>query len=231
VIVWDFDGTLARRHGGTSFAACMVETLDAHEPGHAVTVDRVRPFLRSGFPWHSPAIAHCELETPDMWWGRVEPLLARAYEGVGYPADRAGELGALARRNYVDTRYWELFEDTIPVLAALSERGWRHLVLSNHVPELDAIVAQLGLAPLLDAVVNSALTGYEKPHPEAFAIARRAAGEPSEIWMVGDNPKADVEGARAAGIPAILARSEAARELVEHHAATLHGVEAIVTGA
>ena len=175
VIVWDFDGTLARRRGGTSFGACMVETLDAHEPGHGVTVDRVRPFLRSGFPWHSSEIAHTELETPDLWWGRVEPLLARAYEAVGYPSDRAGELGALARRQYVDAVCWELFEDTVPALRALSERGWRHLVLSNHVPELEAIVTHLGLAPLLEAVVNSAMTGYEKPHPEAFAIARRAA--------------------------------------------------------
>lgn len=104
-------------------------------------------------------------------------------------------------------------------------------MLSNHVPELDAIVAQLGLAPLLDAVVNSAVTGYEKPQPDAFAIARRAAGDPSEIWMVGDNPKADVEGARAAGIPAILVRSEAASSTVEHYAPGLHHVQAIVTGA
>jgi putative hydrolase of the HAD superfamily len=55
-----------------------------------------------------------------------------------------------------------------------------------------------------DALVAAARTGYEKPHPEAYAAGRAAAGDPDELWMVGDNPVADVAGAEAANIPAIL---------------------------
>jgi putative hydrolase of the HAD superfamily len=59
----------------------------------------------------------------------------------------------------------------------------------------------------IDAVFTSARTGFEKPHPEAFRIALRACGEPEMAWMVGDNPVADVAGAEAIGLPAILART------------------------
>ena len=51
---------------------------------------------------------------------------------------------------------------------------------------------------------------HEKPHREAFALGRHAAGNPSELWMVGDNPVADVAGAKAAGIPSILVRRDGA---------------------
>jgi putative hydrolase of the HAD superfamily len=232
VILWDFDGTLARRAGGTSFGACMVETLDEHEPGHGVDIAVVRPFIRSGFPWHAPKVAHPHLSTTARWWEHVEPLLVRGFEGVGFTSDRARTLGKLARERYVDIRHWKVFDDTISTLSTLRGLGWRHVILSNHVPELPAIVRDLGLASFFEASINSAETGYEKPHPEAFAIARRAAGEPSTLWMVGDNPIADVAGAEAAGIPAILVRVEPdPQRPVERHAPTLSGVVQIVAQA
>jgi FMN phosphatase YigB (HAD superfamily) len=82
--------------------------------------------------------------------------------------------------------------------------GWRHAILSNHVPELPSMVSGLGLSHLIDVVFTSAATGYEKPNPRAFEIALEACGWPSESWMVGDNPIADIAGAEAFGIPAVL---------------------------
>ena len=107
------------------------------------------------------------------------------------------ELAALARARYVDpTVGWRLFDDSLPALERLGEAGWRHVILSNHVPELGQLVSGLGLDRHIETVLCSAVTGYEKPHPEAFAAAVgvRRNGEP--VWMVGDNPVADVEGAR-----------------------------------
>jgi FMN phosphatase YigB (HAD superfamily) len=116
------------------------------------------------------------------------------------------------------------------VLSKLRERGWRHVVLSNHVPELGAIITHLGLDLLVEATVNSAQTGYEKPHPEAFALARRAAGDPATIWMVGDNTTADVAGAEAAGIPAILVRREGTdAQEATRRAPDLYRVEVFLT--
>jgi putative hydrolase of the HAD superfamily len=230
VILWDFDGTLAERPG--MWRGCMEEVLDEHEPGHQIASDMLRPFLRDGFPWHNPDTAHPELSDVEAWWGRVEPILSRGYEGVGYPTERARTLGRLARERYVDGQHWQLFEDTVPTLAALRDEGWRHVILSNHVPELGSIVTHLGLDGLVDATVNSAETGYEKPHPEAFAQARLAAGDPETIWMVGDNPRADVAGAEAVGIPAVLVRTDHdGNPEVTRHAKTLDGVGAFLIEA
>jgi len=57
-------------------------------------------------------------------------------------------------------------------------------------------------------VLSSATIGYEKPHPEAFRLALEAVGHPRQVWMIGDNPVADVGGAEAAGLRAILVRRE-----------------------
>jgi len=172
LVLWDFDGTLAERPG--MWRACLVETLDADEPGHTVFPDALIPFLRDGFPWHHPEDPHPDLCTPEAWWNAVGALLARAYEGVGIAPARAAELAALARTRYVDPAVgWRLFDDTIPALESLATRGWRHVVVSNHVPELPAIVEGLGLSRLVGQVFSSAVTGYEKPHPEAFEPALR----------------------------------------------------------
>lgn len=206
-MLWDFDGTLAERPG--MWRACLLEVLREHEPGVDADADAFIPSLRDGFPWHRPDVAHLDLCETEVWWTQVLPLLARAYEDVGVSPERAGELAALVRARYVDPSVgWRLFDDTVAALSLLSEAGWRHAVLSNHVPELEQIVAGLGLDVHVEAVLCSAATGYEKPHPEAFAAALRLQRDGEPVWMVGDNPEADVEGARRAGLPAILVHND-----------------------
>jgi putative hydrolase of the HAD superfamily len=208
-VLWDFDGTLAHREG--RWSACLIDALDEVLPGHGIERATVRPYLQDGLPWHRPKLAHPELADPDSWWTHVGGVLERACTAVGLDAEHAAEVARRFRVVYGDhTRTWALYDDALPSLEALRDAGWRHVILSNHVPELPALVDGLGVGPLVDAVVNSATTGYEKPHPEAFAAGRRAAGDPDELWMVGDNPVADVEGATAAGIPAILVRRDGA---------------------
>jgi putative hydrolase of the HAD superfamily len=203
-ILWDFDGTLAERPG--MWRACLCDVLEQHEPNHHVAPEALTPFLRDGFPWHTPDVSHPQLSDPDVWWEHAQSLLVRAFEGVGFGADRARELGRHARASYVDITKWRLFDDTVAVLSELKASGWRHVILSNHVPELAELVERVGLGGLIDEVVNSAVTGYEKPHPEAFSLGRAAGRDAHELWMIGDNPVADVAGAEAVGIPAILVR-------------------------
>jgi putative hydrolase of the HAD superfamily len=225
VVFWDFDGTLAHRPG--MWSACMVETLDEHEPGHAATLDVVRPLLQDGFPWHAPGTPHPELCDADAWWEHVGELLARAYERLGHSRERSVELARHARVRYVDAQVgWTVFDDSVPALERLRLRGWRHVLLSNHVPELPSLVRALGLDDWFDAVLTSAATGYEKPHPEMYALALRAAGAPDRAWMIGDNYDADVAGAEAVGIPAVLVRRDDAR--AERSVATLDELDRYV---
>jgi putative hydrolase of the HAD superfamily len=107
------------------------------------------------------------------------------------------------------TRAWSVFDDAIPALTRATDAGWRNVILSNHVPELPELVSRLGLGDHVERTFTSALTGYEKPNPDAFAIALRECRNPRVAWMVGDNPVADVHGAESVGIPAILVRTTA----------------------
>jgi FMN phosphatase YigB (HAD superfamily) len=206
LLIWDFDGTLAHRRGETGWSILLAEALDAEEPGHGHSAETFRPHLREGFPWHRPEVVHPELCEPQAWWASVCLLLARAYEAAGYAPTRALELADAARRLYIDpTVGWALFDDTLPALERLSEGGWTHAILSNHVPELWQIVAGLRLDGVVAGVSCSAETGYEKPHAAAFASVLDRF-RPSEAWMVGDNFVADVLGAEAVGIPGVLVR-------------------------
>jgi len=226
LLIWDFDGTLAHRRGEKGWSRLLEEVLDAEEPGHGHSAETFRSYLRDGFPWHRPDVAHVELcGNADGWWGGVNPLLAGAYEGVGYPPARALELAGAVRRLYVDPAGWSLFDDTLLALEQLRGQGWTHAILSNHVPELGAIVAGLGLDRLVAACSCSADTGYEKPHPLAYASVLDEL-EPDEAWMIGDNVVADVLGAEAVGIPAVLVRRPDPR--ASRFSATLAGVDAFL---
>lgn len=205
VVLWDFDGTLARLEQG--WTGALLRALDQLVPGHQVTREQLRPHLLDGFPWHHPERSHPHLKAPAAWWREVEGLLARAATAVGY-GSLAAELACRAHRLVVEPASYTVYPDALPALERLGACGWRHVVLSNHVPELADIVRGLGLAGYFEAIHTSALLGYEKPHAQAFAVAVEEAGHPGHVWMIGDNPIADIGGALAAGIPAILVRRE-----------------------
>ena len=130
-ILWDFDGTLACREG--MWSGALLGILQSEEPHLKISRDDIRPFIRSGFPWHSPDVYHPETADPDVWWENVNPLFESALLGLGIHPDRAPVLAAMVRREYCDPGEWSLFDDTLPTLELLSGTGWMHLVLSNHV--------------------------------------------------------------------------------------------------
>jgi putative hydrolase of the HAD superfamily len=205
VLIWDFDGTLGYRpaHWSGAIADALTEVLGPHEFSRAM----ISAEIHDGFPWHSPEVAHPLLADGDAWWRHLGRALAAAIGRLGVVSATADAAASRVRHHYTDPASWRLFPDTMPTLAALSDLGWRHVLLSNHVPELPEIVAGLGLSRHFPVIVNSAATGFEKPHPEAFRLALERAGWPRSVWMIGDNPVADVAGAVSAGLRAILVRT------------------------
>ena len=205
--MWDFDGTLAWREG--LWSGCVLEVLDECEPGHRGELDEIRARLSGGFPWHRHELGHPELAEADAWWDSLTPLIAGAIGACGVGERRARELCPAVRERFIDgTRVWRVFPDTRTALRTTADAGLRNVIVSNHVPELSALVVALGIDSLLEEVFSSALTGFEKPHAEAFLAALHHCGDPVDRWMVGDNPQADVAGAEALGIPAILVRTD-----------------------
>ena len=200
LMLWDFDGTLACRKG--MWTGALIEILQTEEPHLQPTRDDLRPYL--AYPWHSPDVPHPEIKDAETWWAQLLPFFECAFLSLGISAERATQLASLVRAQYCDLEKWDLFDDTFSTLNGFAFSGWTQAILSNHVPELASIVDGLGIASFFEHIYTSAETGYEKPHAEAFRIGLQALPNASQVWMVGDNPVADIRGAEDAGIPAIL---------------------------
>ena len=103
-----------------------------------------------------------------------------------------------------------LFPDVMDTLRWLKSRGFRLGSVTNRGyggPRFHEEMEELGLAELFETVVLSCDVGYMKPHPRIYerALADMAL-DPAATAMVGDNVRADVEGARALGMTTVWRR-------------------------
>ncbi|MGA8635339.1 MAG: HAD family hydrolase [Candidatus Dormiibacterota bacterium] len=106
--------------------------------------------------------------------------------------------------------------DAVPLLDSLRDRGIGVGLCSNapyRVQSLHGQLEFLGLESHLDAVTFSAEVGWRKPSPRIFQAAMRALGtEAACTVMVGDSEAADIAGAHAAGMRAVLVRRGGGRD-------------------
>jgi putative hydrolase of the HAD superfamily len=107
--------------------------------------------------------------------------------------------------HFGDPAHWSVYPDVVPVLDELGRRGTVLAVVSNWDSSLPRLLDRLELTPRFSAIVVSALAGVSKPSPRIFeeALARTGVAA-SEVLHVGDHPAEDYEGARAAGLSALL---------------------------
>jgi putative hydrolase of the HAD superfamily len=97
------------------------------------------------------------------------------------------------------------YPDVPPALERMRAAGRRLVVVSNWDVSLHDRLAETGIAKRVDGAVASAEIGAAKPASAIFSRALVLAGVPAaEALHVGDSPIEDVEGARAAGIEALL---------------------------
>lgn len=109
----------------------------------------------------------------------------------------------------------QVFDDVRPVLAALRGAGVRTAILTNGPSDGQRRkVKATGLEHDVDHIAIGEELGYSKPLPQAFHhVLERFALPPGEALMVGDSPALDYDGARSAGLDALLLdRDERHRE-------------------
>jgi putative hydrolase of the HAD superfamily len=113
---------------------------------------------------------------------------------------------ALVRAALLDGLRFRAFREVAGVLRELHAGGTRLVVVSNWDVSLHGVLRETGLAELLDGVLTSAQERVAKPDAEIFRRALALAGNvrPDEALHVGDDLVADVGGALAAGVDAVL---------------------------
>jgi putative hydrolase of the HAD superfamily len=100
---------------------------------------------------------------------------------------------------------WRCDSDTELVLRELARRGFELGMASNYDSRLRTVVAGLPALASIRRLVISSEVGWRKPAQEFFSAMLREVGMSSEeVLFVGDDPANDYEGARAAGIHALL---------------------------
>jgi len=98
-----------------------------------------------------------------------------------------------------------LFDDVLPALTDLKNRGLILGLISNVDRDITSLLNELGLLSLLKVIVTSQDIGHNKPQPEIFHEAIRQAGiKNSEAIYVGDQYQVDIVGANKAGMKGVL---------------------------
>ena len=135
------------------------------------------------------------------WWRDV---VDRTFSPFGPGRDPDGMFEILYG-HFAEPETWKLYPGVRETLVALRARGFRTGLISNWDGRLRSLLAGHGLIAGLDPVVISWEVGAEKPAAEIYRTAlTRAAVKPGRALMVGDDPEADVEGALAQGMQALL---------------------------
>lgn len=137
------------------------------------------------------------------YWREINGAVLRE---AGVPPDvPLTEVLVALHRAFDDPTHYYLYPDAVPTLRALREAGYRLGIISNWSWNLPELCTGLGIFAYFDAIITSARVGASKPHRAIFDYALTALGvTPAEAVQVGDNLLADVAGARAAGMHAIL---------------------------
>lgn len=128
------------------------------------------------------------------------------YESAGLDAEAARRATEAAREAHAEFNLWRRVPDGLAdALDRAVGMGIRLGVVSNSEGQLDSLFGRLGLSRHFEHVVDSALEGVRKPDPEIFRRALERFGVKAERSLyAGDIPQVDVDGARAAGLDAVL---------------------------
>ena len=205
-VLFDFDGTL----GCYRPSHLELYVRAAAEHGVATTTAAIAAAVDAGWArWETGyGVDHSAHSGDEQAYAAMRARLHLGrYEAAGVRAAPA-VMQAIAEQLCVSEampEHFALFEDTIAALERVRAAGLRAYIVSNHVWRLPEVIEALGLGELIDGVLTSARVGYRKPHPAIFRAAAELAGEvPSALLYVGDNVAHDVEGARVAGMRAVL---------------------------
>lgn len=129
----------------------------------------------------------------------------RTFKALGIPdVDLAKKMA----QGYLDIspNQTKLFPNTIETLEELKKQDYRLSIITNGFMEVQYHkISNSGLTPYFDEIICSEEVGISKPSKKVYDYALdKTKAKRNESIMIGDDLKADVLGAEAAGIRAVL---------------------------
>lgn len=126
------------------------------------------------------------------------------FQRLGVSDEIAHEVTEI-RTRFQRGEFEALYDDVLPTLDALRAQGKQLGILSNFSPNLEDVLRALGIHRYFSFFIVSGIIGIEKPDARIFErMVHAARVPPAEIVYIGDSLFHDIEGARAAGVAAIL---------------------------
>lgn len=140
----------------------------------------------------------------------VAASIARTLTALGLEPE-PGLIAELSRRDAELSRsYIQLCADTVPFLTWLRSHGVLTALVSNCADTTRSLLTELGIIPLVDAVVLSCEVGSMKPYPEIYVTALEELGVAAvDAVFIDDQPTFCV-GAEAVGVRPIQIARDAA---------------------
>jgi putative hydrolase of the HAD superfamily len=143
---------------------------------------------------------HPDFEHDDEIWFTFTERIVR---GMGGTPPGSYDCAVEITRGWERHENFELYEDVVPVLAELRAAGLKIGLVSNSARDVHAFARHHTLD--IDAGISSFHHGKTKPHASIFrAVLDLLEVAPSEAAMVGDTIDADIDGATAIGMRAVL---------------------------
>ncbi|HEY3039004.1 MAG TPA: HAD-IA family hydrolase [Pyrinomonadaceae bacterium] len=127
-------------------------------------------------------------------------------EAIGI-SSRSNELGPAIVDHFKQDRKWQLVPGALEVLRRLEAAQLPLGIAANWDSNLELLTEELGIRSCFSIISASQAAGAEKPDPNFFlqAAAKLAPTvSPDQIVYVGNEYRADVLGARAAGLTPVL---------------------------
>lgn len=204
-VFWDFDGTLV--HAKHLWSKSIYRALKDSLPETEITYDQLRPLAQRIYTWSEPEKDY-HLLTGMNWWKFMYGRFSIVYQALGVERSKADEISQNVRAYILDISNYSLYPDTVSTLLSCKNMGYCNYVLSNNYPELAQIIRGLAIEQHFASVFVSAEIGYDKPRREIFEYALAHTGYPAKCIMVGDNPVADILGARTVGMATVLVHQD-----------------------
>lgn len=201
-IFFDAADTLFRVRGGVGEVYARVARRFGAQPDAAAIERAFARAFRSAPPLAFPGATDDSIERLEKeWWRR---LVTEVFEEIGMFPRFAEYFNALFEA-FRGIEAWELFPETVPTLEALKHRGLYLGIISNFDSRIFDVLSALGIERFFDSVTISSRAGSAKPAKAIFLVAlEQAQVKAASALHVGDSLREDVEGARAAGLKALL---------------------------